>query len=390
MNVFINNNEFFTDNLTEKLKNKLSDITIKEISIKSDLVNFCTNSEVDLIVFDLNSTDDIQILKALQKKLFSKKIFIILMTNIPYEKLDLDNSSEVIFDYLLKPVNINLLIDKINAYYLINKERELLINENQYLKDELIDEEKKCDFQERLILHQSRTSIMGEMIGAIAHQWRQPLNVIATSIINLETKAILGTLNLNEIKRISLRINSTLQNLSRTIDEFRNFFLTSQKKESIDLVNVIRDTISLINTQFKAHGIVVNFEYDENNSYKIDGYFNELRQVVLNILANSKDAFEILMKEHKAVDGEINIKLIDEEDCIKITLSDNAGGIPENIISKIFNPYFSTKSAEQGTGIGLYLTKSIVEKFHDAKINVYNSELGACFVIKFIKKASDK
>ena len=133
MNVFINNNEFFTDNLTEKLKNKLSDITIKEISIKSDLVNFCTNSEVDLIVFDLNSTDDIQILKALQKKLFSKKIFIILMTNIPYEKLDLDNSSEVIFDYLLKPVNINLLIDKINAYYLINKERELLINENQYL-----------------------------------------------------------------------------------------------------------------------------------------------------------------------------------------------------------------------------------------------------------------
>ena len=132
------------------------------------------------------------------------------------------------------------------------------------------------------------------------------------------------------------------------------------------------------------------FEYDENNSYKIDGYFNELRQVVLNILANSKDAFEILMKEHKAVDGEINIKLIDEEDCIKITLSDNAGGIPENIISKIFNPYFSTKSAEQGTGIGLYLTKSIVEKFHDAKINVYNSELGACFVIKFIKKASDK
>ena len=75
MNVFINNNEFFTDNLTEKLKNKLSDITIKEISIKSDLVNFCTNSEVDLIVFDLNSTDDIQILKALQKKLFSKKIF---------------------------------------------------------------------------------------------------------------------------------------------------------------------------------------------------------------------------------------------------------------------------------------------------------------------------
>lgn len=351
----------------------------------SEALEFCQNNEVDLLLIDVHMPrpNGIEVAKLLQHTKKTKSIPIIFVTSMSYEDFEKEGFEVGSVDYISKPIDTNLLINRVGLYKTIVEQNRMLIGANKKLKNKVIKEQEKNKLQEEMLIHQSKTSVMGEMIGAIAHQWRQPLNIIATSMINLETKAELDMLDLDEIKRINSKINTTLQSLSKTIDNFRNFFLSSKTKESIDLVKVIEDTIELVNVQFNAHGIKLDFEYDKENCYTIDGYYNELRQVILNIFANSKDALEFHNKDNDYFEGTIKITLLQKDRVNIITICDNAGGIPDDILPKIFNPYFSTKFADQGTGIGLYLTKSIVEKFHHGKIEAYNKNNGACFKLSF-------
>ncbi len=343
--------------------------------------------DIDIILLDImmSGIDGIEVAKTLQHTQKTKDIPIIFVTSSSYEDFRKFGFELGSVDYISKPVDMNILINRMNLYKTILEQNKILQHNNKLLESEINKEKVKSKIQEDMLIHHSKISVMGEMIGAIAHQWRQPLNIIATSIMNLETKAELDLLDLNEIKRINSKINTTLGFLSKTIDDFRNFFLTSKKKETIDFKEAVLSTIDIVKTQFSSHGIQISFYYEEEKKYPYYGYYNELRQVFLNLLANSKDSIELLQQEKDDFEGKIKVRIKDSPKFIEIYFCDNGKGIDESIKEKVFNPYFTTKFSAQGTGIGLYIVKTIVEKVHEGKIKIIDKNEGACFKLLFFK-----
>ncbi len=365
------------------LSNAFDNINIQTTTNGRLAIDICQHDKIDLLLLDLHMPDinGTIVAKLLQHTTKTKNIPIIFVTSSCYNDFEKEGFSVGSVDYIPKPIEKNLLINRVGLHLTIIQQKKLLEHANYKLTKRVHKIEDQNKMQEQMLIHQSKTSVMGEMIGAIAHQWRQPLNIIATSMINLETKAELNILNYDEIKRINNKVNNTLQFLSKTIDNFRNFFLSSKTKEDIDFVQVVNSTIDLVKTQFISHNISIDFQYNENHQYMVNGYFNELRQVILNLFANSKDALELQMKKDESLNGLIIIKLENIDQQIKISICDNGGGIPQNIIKKIFIPYFTTKFVDQGTGIGLYLSKTIIEKLHNGYISVYSKNKDTCFEI---------
>lgn len=219
---------------------------------------------------------------------------------------------------------------------------------------EALEKNKK---QQALLEHQSRLAALGEMIGNIAHQWRQPLSVITTSISGLRIKQEMGMeMTTESISQTADTIISHANYLSKTIDDFRDFIKNDNKKEIFNLLEVINNTINILNATLKSNHINLILNLDNTISY--DGYPNQLSQVILNIVNNAKDA----LQEKNQNDKQIEIKTTKNETTIKIEISDNAGGINEEIKNKIFDPYFTTKHQSKGTGLGLYICANLIKK----------------------------
>jgi len=231
--------------------------------------------------------------------------------------------------------------------------------------------------QERLIA-QSRSAALGEMFDNIAHQWRQPIGAINNAIINAEFALELGGMSQDEILETFEKINTYTAFLSGTIDDFRNFSNPDKEKIWFAPHEIIRQTIGIIQGSLDANTITLSYEPDDAlRLTQIYGPSGEFSQVILNILSNARDA----LKEKQPNQSHINIDLSDTEETIAITITDNAGGIPDHILPKIFDPYFSTKNKTQGTGIGLYMSKTIIEKHYDGKLEAKNEGSGAVFTI---------
>lgn len=230
--------------------------------------------------------------------------------------------------------------------------------------------------KDQMLIQQSRLAAMGEMISNIAHQWRQPLNVLGLHIQSLMIDNGNGSLD-KESLDISIKESmSLIHHMSSTIDDFRTFFKPDKKKINFNVCQTISKAVQLIKASFdnKAINIVMYCDKDVD----VNGYPNEFSQVVLNILVNSKDAFEV----NNIANPQVTIIARAEGDRVVITISDNAGGIPAEIMYKIFDPHFSTKGP-QGTGIGLYMSKNIIEKSMNGTLTVQNNEGGAEFKIMF-------
>ena len=252
-----------------------------------------------------------------------------------------------------------------------------------FLENKFRQYKKELD-KKQLILHQqSKMAAMGEMIGNIAHQWRQPLSTITTASSGMVLQKEMGILTDEFFFEASKKINTSAQYLSQTIDDFRNFFSPNRQKTKFFLRNTFSTTLDLISAQFNAKEIhiIKNIEDIELFSYE-----NELIQALINILNNSRD--ELLKKENdRYIFIDVYKNNIDE---VNIIIKDNAGGIKEEVINKIFEPYFTTKHQSQGTGIGLYMTEEIVTKHLNGIISVKNKEfifndkkyIGAQFRIK--------
>ena len=207
---------------------------------------------------------------------------------------------------------------------------------------------------------------MGEMIGNIAHQWRQPLSLISTVSSGLKFKYEMGTFNEKEYVSSLEKILESTNYLSNTIDDFRNFFKTDKEVVEFSIQSVITKSINLMGNSFTSDN--VSLELNINNQLVI-GYENELLQSLLNILNNAKDA----LKEKE--DNKVIIISTDIiNDILRINIQDSAGGVPQDIINKIYEPYFTTKHQSQGTGIGLYMTKEIIVKHMNGQIEVSNTE----------------
>ena len=275
-------------------------------------------------------------------------------------------------------INNNLVIHTVIRDINKRKEMERKLEVLTYDLEERIKKEiEKNKEKTAQLIQQSRFAQMGEMISMIAHQWRQPLTAITATTNNLLLKNILNKEVPKEILEEELNlITEYTQHLSFTIDDFRNFFKSDNEKVDSKIEDIIEKAINIIKTSFEAKDInlITNYKFNEN----INIYTTEIQQVILILLKNAEDAL---------VDNEIKNKTIEiitykENDFAIIEIQDNAGGIASDIIYKIFDPYFSTKKAKEGTGIGLYMSKMIINDHCKGEITASNNQDGAIFKIK--------
>ncbi len=230
--------------------------------------------------------------------------------------------------------------------------------------------------KDRLMMLQSRQAAMGEMIGNIAHQWRQPLNNLGLLFQLLPYYYDTGELTRDFLERNTNEAMGLITHMSQTINDFRNFFMPEKERLPFEINRVIGKTLSLVEASLKDHSIKITTESEGKPS--AIGYPNEFSQVILTILNNASDAFSA----RKTKSPDIRIKSYVENGKAVVTISDNAGGIQKEIIEKVFDPYFSTKDPEKGTGIGLFMAKNIIENNMNGSITVTNSGDGAEFRIE--------
>jgi len=243
-----------------------------------------------------------------------------------------------------------------------------------------VDDNRKKD---ELLFRQSKHAAMGEMIGSIAHQWRQPLNAIAGHIQMIEFDHEDKIIDDKYIQTF-ISENMVLVNfMSNTIDDFRDFFRVNKLKKEFNAKKAIMGTLNLIKSQLNEKSIQISLDLDEKCF--VFGFESEFQQVVLNIVNNAKD--ELIGKNGK--ESLISISIFKNMNFTVFKISDNAGGIPEKIIERIFEPYFTTKEQGQGTGLGLYMSKMIIENNMGGHISVANTENGAEFTIVFVDKEEE-
>ena len=284
-----------------------------------------------------------------------------LNSDIKKRELELIKKHEaIISDIIILSIIITSLLLLISFY--ISK---IVSRKFDDYKNNLKGEMNKTVEKERLLIQQSKMATMGEMIGNIAHQWKQPLSTISTASTGVKLQKELETLTDKELMEAMDAINNSSQYLAQTIEDFRSFFKPNKLKQRFIFKTLYEKTFKLINSQFKNNNIQIieNIEDIELNTHE-----NELLQVLINILKNSKDELVNLPREEERL---IFFNTFLKDNIIFIKIRDNAGGIAEDIIDKIYDPYFSTKKDKEGTGIGLYMSKQIIESMH-GKIKVSN------------------
>jgi C4-dicarboxylate-specific signal transduction histidine kinase/FixJ family two-component response regulator len=230
--------------------------------------------------------------------------------------------------------------------------------------------------KDEVLMQQSRQAAMGEMIGNIAHQWRQPLNAVGLLVQDLTLSCEYGNLTKDYLDSSTTKIMQLVRHMSRTIDDFRNFFTPDREKSVFELSGVLERTLALIEGNLTDKGIGI--EVSLQDAPAITGHPNEFSQVLLNIMGNAMDAFA----GQRDLAPVVCVKLFTENGRAVVTISDNAGGIPEEIMERIFEPYFTTKEQGKGTGIGLYMAKNLVEKSMNGSLTARNCGAGAEFRIE--------
>ena len=246
---------------------------------------------------------------------------------------------------------------------------------NKNLEQRVKEQVKKITEQERLLSQQARLASMGEMIGNIAHQWRQPLSELGIHLYKL--KKFFEQKNRSLFNETYEDCKQVIKKMSHTIDDFRNFFSINKPKEDFIVNEVIEEAFNMLKATLRNEQI--NLRVTAEEKIQVRGYKGELVQVLINLITNAKDAFKERVGKDNFID--IHIARFDGETLL-ITIRDNAGGIKEDIIEKIFEPYFTTKQASLGTGLGLYMSKMIVENSMHGSIKAFNAGGGACFEVK--------
>ena len=246
----------------------------------------------------------------------------------------------------------------------------------------LLKEQEKNYILDKQLIEQSKLAQMGEMIGNIAHQWRQPLSVISVAATGSLCKIEYDDIDKDELSKNLKLINKESQYLSETIDVFRNFLLEEKIVQRVIIQDRIQTAIDIVSINLKNNNIELKTNLNEIEPIEYDLVLGELTQVIINLINNSKDALKDSQVKNKFVS--INLKKTKQH--ILLEIEDNGGGIKEDIIDKIFEPYFSTKGKAQGTGLGLYMSYQIINNSLNGKIQVENTKDGAKFTIFLPKK----
>ncbi|WP_263833884.1 PAS domain-containing sensor histidine kinase [Sulfurospirillum oryzae] len=247
---------------------------------------------------------------------------------------------------------------------------------------EMVESRKLQKEQEAMLIQQNKLAAMGEMIGHIAHQWRQPLNVMNITTLDLKFKQELGSLNDEKLKSALGVIESLTEQMSNTINDFMNFYKPNKDKKDFSLYETVLYATNIIAPQLKHEAISLSLNID--SKLRLHGLANELQQVILNLITNAKDAFASKDLETK----QICVVAWSSNDGISLCVEDNAGGIDEALLERIFEPYFTTKGQMQGSGIGLYICSMIMKESFGGRIKVENISyeddvIGARFILEF-------
>ncbi|MGA1933246.1 sensor histidine kinase [Arcobacter sp. YIC-464] len=301
---------------------------------------------------------------------------------ISLNQKELENENK---ELALKIISISFIVTSILILIILYNVKYLRMKFDLITKK--IEEEIKLNHEkDKLLFQQSKMASLGEMLQNIAHQWRQPLSVISTAASGLKLKKDYNILDDNSIDDTVKVIMKSTTYLSKTIDDFRNFYKKEKEEKVFDIKTAVEDSIDIIALKLKNKSIELNFD-SIHHEYK--ALKNELIQVIINILNNAIDAID---KQERKL---ILINIDKDENFINISIKDSAGGIPENVLDRVFEPYFTTKHKSQGTGIGLFMSEEIITKHFNGELLVHNCEftyenenfIGACFEIKLpIKK----
>lgn len=277
---------------------------------------------------------------------------------------------QLLKQYML--VNVFSLIGALILSFLLSNN----IKHRLYLETRITDEVEKNKKQQENMFVQSRLAQAGEMLAMIAHQWRQPLASISATITSMMVQQELDKYDPKYFNEQLHKISDYTQHLSGTINDFRDFFKEDKTKIESTLEEVVDDSLQIMGSIMESQGIKIFIDYQCNEKLSI--YPNELKQVVLNLLKNSQDAIE----EKKIDNAKIEIQTYKDDMNYYLEIRDNAGGIPEEVISRIFEPYFTTKGNLNGTGLGLYMSNLIITEHHKGRLTASNQGDGACFIIE--------
>jgi len=306
---------------------------------------------------------------------FSTKPLILVNKN-----LNIFKSNVILFGALIL---ISIIILMIFFIYDYKRQQDMqnLINElkklNDTLEEKILEEVAKSRQKDKQLMLQSRLALMGELLSMIAHQWRQPLNTIGSVVSNLKLDILFNEITEKKLEESIEKIEKLIMHLSHTIDDFSNFYREDTQNEfvNVKIEQILNDTINIILPSINNNNVklIKNIRYNKN----IYIMPNRLKQVLLNLIKNSLDA----IKENKVKEPFIEVDVFEDKGKVVIEVTDNAGGIQDDILDKVFDPYFSTKDAKNGTGIGLYMSKMIIEKLNGS-LSVYNKKEGVVFRIE--------
>jgi len=284
-------------------------------------------------------------------------------------------------EYAYRGVEIGIVLDSLLLSIALAERMRIINDEKLTIQKQINIEIQKNKQKDEKLIEQSRMAQMGEMISIIAHQWRQPLGAISATCANIRVKLELDLLDFSTPKKKEesleffleklSNVNHYVQELTTTIDDFRNFYKPNRKKVTTTMKNVVDKSIAVIGSSLSNDAIEIITSYHGEEEIII--HEHELMQVVLNILKNAHDNFLERETQSPVIMIEVTSRMI--------KISDNGGGVDEGIINDIFNPYFSTKDEKNGTGLGLYMSKTIVEEHHHGSLSVKNLNDGSCFEI---------
>lgn len=313
-------------------------------------------------------------------------IFDIKDENKQLEAINENKEQSIIF---LLFAGVGLLITLL-IYHILRKKDETKISDlntslehkvdeldhfNKTLHNKVKEEVHKLRENENLLIQQSKLAALGEMIGNIAHQWRQPISAVSAIMMNIKWTGIDQGLNPKFLDERMEEANEQLEYMSQTIEDFRSFFKPSKEKDYFNLTDEATKAYSIMKDTLLSHNIDIQF-FVKRDIFSF-GYPNEFSQVVLNLISNAKDV--LLEREKKQ--ARIEIHIYKDENFAYCRINDNAGGIDDKYIDRVFEPYFTTKDVN-GTGIGLYIAKEIIHKHMQGTLSVQNKNHGACFTIK--------
>ena len=351
------------------------------------------DNKYNLIITDINMNkmNGIEMIQKIRD--VSKDITILIMSSEEDKNHFIDLIKLGVDGYLLKPVQVKQFVDviqkiiekfknkqelfeyknnleemvKIKTAELTKKNNILQVNEIK-LEEKVEKEVNKNIEKNKQLFEQSKMASMGEMIGNISHQWRQPLSCISVGVTGMQLQKELDLLTDETFYSICQEVNKNAQYLSNTIDDFKNYIEGNSKKDTFYLIDCIKSLLSLVSSSYKNNNVDIHI--DIGDDLTVYGCINELQQCLINLFNNSIDALSILEGQRY-----IEITASKKDDKTILIFKDNAGGIAKNIINKIFEPYFTTKHKSQGTGLGLNMTYNIIEHSFKGNITVKNTQI---------------